>query len=1082
MKKVLFLTTLYLFGILANAQVKQPMSAYGYTIKKRLNVDSAFQLPRVSIGVLDAYMGYDTAQVYYNKVDSSIRVWSGSQWLVFSSGGGGTGSYNSNIGSGYRFAVPFTNNIKTFFAGLYLLADSTTNTNAITVKADSSAMAAYFLRRKDSVAGGYYPYSSNPLGFVTTRDRFGKSGEDATAGEGRFFNANGHNFQVYGSDNMYLNGDEMFLDAAPSGSGRTYMDVQGSQLTIYSRNSSSTQISQAFIQNDGIYFQPNAGNFVINDLPQTTDTSYYAVVNNSSGTTKRMPWSIVNNGGGYGANDSIIHWTDREIFLNKDSTYYAWFNTDSYGNYFDQILDLYLGQTMSDWVYPGSSCQDTWEAFAANQGFRGTVDMFLMMQGYNDAARGTNKKGGKEHVANIFKSIVANWFMQSWVAGNDAGITYAAGTWNTTYPDDSSSCKSQFLTGGGGHSKSTYDASATASYTFTNTNVVFGTTSVSGNNWFALDSFQVKIDGTVYPSNRASGWYNFDSTDYGVTDLGFAQIKNNKKGVACVVFQGLDAGSHTILITKGGSSTKRFAVDYFGHLGNPDTCKPIVITGVPYMPAASYATYMSSFGGTLNDNVIDQYNQAIEEAIREFQYYPISYFPINEYWRPTRDVGGDGVHPNGVGAFTIADAFAGRMRKIDYDIAGANPAGSAKSMQYKIDGTTFGGSDIVTDESNYILYTGAQDEAPLILNSHEDRTIEPVVKVEQAGTLKSTLNADGSFTMADKGSNRSTPASGFFDVFVKNDTLRGINDAGVVFTYGLASGGGGSSTVYPDIPKFRLTTESGVGVSLTDRTAQSTVYYTPWGGNTITLYTGSAWEVVQSAQVSIALSGLTSGKNYDVFAYNNSGTLTLELSAAWTDDNTRADAITLQDGVYVKSGATTRRYVGTIRTTGTTTTEDSGGGSTSQVGGKRFVWNMYNRVERVMEVKDETNSWTYKTQTWRQANGASGNKVEAVVGMNDVVWSADLTAGVYLNGNSSYTAVVAIGVSSTTTPSGKYALAYRGDGNISFHTLHCNYKKAPGLGYFYLSWMEIGADGGTCDFFGDDGGVIQSGMNVTIQN
>lgn len=45
---------------------------------------------------------------------------------------GGGGSTNSNIGSGYRLAVPSTNNIKTVFSDGTLTLDSTTNTNGIT--------------------------------------------------------------------------------------------------------------------------------------------------------------------------------------------------------------------------------------------------------------------------------------------------------------------------------------------------------------------------------------------------------------------------------------------------------------------------------------------------------------------------------------------------------------------------------------------------------------------------------------------------------------------------------------------------------------------------------------------------------------------------------------------------------------------------------------------------------------------------------------------------------------------------------------------------------------------------------------
>ena len=106
----------------------------------------------------------------------------------------------------------------------------------------------------------------------------------------------------------------------------------------------------------------------------------------------------------------------------------------------------------------------------------------------------------------------------------------------------------------------------------------------------------------------------------------------------------------------------------------------------------------------------------------------------------------------------------------------------------------------------------------------------------------------------------------------------------------------------------------------------------------------------------------------------------IALSAAWASDTTRTDAIALQDGIPVKSGTATLRWVGTIRTTGTTTTEDSGGGVTTQVGGKRFVWNAYNQVPRALAVIDTTDNWTYTTATVRQANGATGNKVEYVAG------------------------------------------------------------------------------------------------------
>lgn len=53
------------------------------------------------------------------------------------SGGGGSGNTNSNIGSGYRWAVPNTNNVKTVFGGVGILIDSSSNSNALTFKVDT---------------------------------------------------------------------------------------------------------------------------------------------------------------------------------------------------------------------------------------------------------------------------------------------------------------------------------------------------------------------------------------------------------------------------------------------------------------------------------------------------------------------------------------------------------------------------------------------------------------------------------------------------------------------------------------------------------------------------------------------------------------------------------------------------------------------------------------------------------------------------------------------------------------------------------------------------------------------------------
>lgn len=169
------------------------------------------------------------------------------------------------------------------------------------------------------------------------------------------------------------------------------------------------------------------------------------------------------------------------------------------------------------------------------------------------------------------------------------------------------------------------------------------------------------------------------------------------------------------------------------------------------------------------------------------------------------------------------------------------------------------------------------------------------------------------------------------------------------------------------VPGGRLTTESGVPISTSDRTAQSTLYYTPYVHDTIPLWDGARWVPTTFSEHTVtgaALTGLTSGKPYDVFAYLSGNALATEL-LAWTNDTTRATAVTVQDGRYCKSGDKTRLLLGTIYTTGASTTADAEA--------TRYVSNVYNAVSRrIYSVITGTYSHTYTTSSWREWNAGTG--------------------------------------------------------------------------------------------------------------
>jgi len=276
-------------------------------------------------------------------------------------------------------------------------------------------------------------------------------------------------------------------------------------------------------------------------------------------------------------------------------------------------------------------------------------------------------------------------------------------------------------------------------------------------------------------------------------------------------------------------------------------------------------------------------------------------------------------------------------------------------------------------------------------------------------------------------------------------------------------------------PGGRLTLTSGTPVTTSDVTGATSVYYTPYIHDVISLWDGARWTPVVFTEQTLALGTVTSGLPYDVFGYLSSGALAVE-KLAWTNGTTRATGVSLQDGRYCKTGDKTRLYLGTFYTTSTTATEDSGGGTSSQVGGKRFLWNAYNRVRRFAAVYDGSGTgWSYTSSTIRQANGASGNKVEFISGLalDDV--RADLLAGIFCNVTSQLIGV-GIGLDSTTAFTGQFIGAYNPIN--STYGAQGRWAGVPAAGYHYLAWLESGASG--CTYSGLDGNLAKCGLTAEM--
>lgn len=205
------------------------------------------------------------------------------------------------------------------------------------------------------------------------------------------------------------------------------------------------------------------------------------------------------------------------------------------------------------------------------------------------------------------------------------------------------------------------------------------------------------------------------------------------------------------------------------------------------------------------------------------------------------------------------------------------------------------------------------------------------------------------------------------------------------------------------MPQGRLTLASNTPVMTSDALNATTVYYTPYQGNTVPYYNGSAYvpSVFSQLQLNLSSSTQLQGEIYDLFInYGNPGggsnRLFLCAGPAWSSLTSRGSAalLTMQNGLWVNNAAIscynqaatvsapagTVDYVGSIYMTGNGETSmqfkpmPATGGTSNVLG----VYNAYNRVRTISRNIDSvTHGWTDTTVGWElldTANSTSANQ------------------------------------------------------------------------------------------------------------
>jgi hypothetical protein len=178
--------------------------------------------------------------------------------------------------------------------------------------------------------------------------------------------------------------------------------------------------------------------------------------------------------------------------------------------------------------------------------------------------------------------------------------------------------------------------------------------------------------------------------------------------------------------------------------------------------------------------------------------------------------------------------------------------------------------------------------------------------------------------------------------------------------------------------------------------------------------------------------------------------------------------------------ADTYRYLGTIRTTGTTGQTEISFGKTPASGGsapKCLIWNMYNQVSDSFSVLESDNSWTYTTKAWRYKNNSANNRFAFV---NGISINSILANSQELSSQSGNNARYAgVGYDASTALAGGAFSGFAKATDIS--PMPCSWGKKPTAGFHFIAEIENSEAVGTTTWWGDsnDPTTLQSGMNVT---
>lgn len=313
---------------------------------------------------------------------------------------------------------------------------------------------------------------------------------------------------------------------------------------------------------------------------------------------------------------------------------------------------------------------------------------------------------------------------------------------------------------------------------------------------------------------------------------------------------------------------------------------------------------------------------------------------------------------------------------------------------------------------------------------------------------------------------------------------------------GLRAGGAGGG---------RLTLQTAEPVMTVNRSAKTSIIYTPYMHDIISLYNGTSFvpttfteltnDTTATSTGSAGPAAVANTSNYDLFVWlDSTSTVRLTRGPLWTSDTGRGTGAGTTELVRVKgtllnanaitNGPAAQRgtYVGSVRSNGSAQIDWTYGAfSNGWTPGFHGVWNMYNRVAVCGVTGDTTGSWTYNSTTYQapHANTATA-RFSFIRGLDE-----DPVAATYNNRATNAAATVAgfigFGLDSTSALSSMCVIGMGSPTTGVSGSIQAEFKGLPGLGFHFISALEATSSSNNVTFLGQSGSAPAYNCGVAYQ-